>query len=383
MPIIEEAQLRGHYIVTCDYLPSNPGHKLADEYHNVSTTDIPAVITLAQKIRPEYIMAYASDVATMTAAIVSEKLRLPANSVDSVRILTDKYAFRSFLRDNGFETPRFMLGTKDKDTILPGMWNNFPCIVKPTDSTGSKGVMKVKSQDDMQAAIDHAREFSRSGNVIIEEFIDNEIAELHGDGFVEDGELIFSCLGDHIFSKSVNTFTPMGTIWPSLAKGEYLDDIECQVRSIIEKSGFMNGAINIEARVSSKGKTYVMEIGPRCGGNYVPQAVMHATGFNIVKAIMDNIEGCPTSEKSNKAMASAYYVIHAGKQGTLRDIVFKSGIDDYIAEKHIYFQPGQKVIPFYNSSAALGVVILKCDDVDLLRGIIRNIHEYIQVLVDK
>ena len=39
IPILKEAKDRGYYVITCDYLPHNPGHKLADEYHNVSTTD--------------------------------------------------------------------------------------------------------------------------------------------------------------------------------------------------------------------------------------------------------------------------------------------------------------------------------------------------------
>ena len=50
IPSIKKAKELGLYTITCDYLPNNPGHKLADEYHNVSTTDKDAVLKLAQKL---------------------------------------------------------------------------------------------------------------------------------------------------------------------------------------------------------------------------------------------------------------------------------------------------------------------------------------------
>ena len=96
IPIIKEAKNRGWYTITCDYLPNNPGHKLADEYHNISTTDFEGILNLAKKIKPDFVVAYASDPAAPTAAYVSEKLGLPGNSFQSVQVLAEKDLFRSF-----------------------------------------------------------------------------------------------------------------------------------------------------------------------------------------------------------------------------------------------------------------------------------------------
>lgn len=84
------AKNQGHQVITCDYLPSNPGHEYADKYYNVSTTDYDAVLNIASKEKVDGIVAYASDPAAPTQAYVSNKLDLPSNPYESVMILVSK-----------------------------------------------------------------------------------------------------------------------------------------------------------------------------------------------------------------------------------------------------------------------------------------------------
>ena len=79
IPAIKQAREMGHYVITCDYEPTNPGHKYANEYYNVSTTDLKGVLNLAKELDIDGIVAYASDPAAPTAAYVAEKLGLPGN----------------------------------------------------------------------------------------------------------------------------------------------------------------------------------------------------------------------------------------------------------------------------------------------------------------
>ena len=87
---IKEAKQLGYYVITADYLPSNPGHQFADEYHNISTTDKDAVLRLATELKVDGVVAYASDPAAPTAAYVCEKLGLPTSPYKSVEILSNK-----------------------------------------------------------------------------------------------------------------------------------------------------------------------------------------------------------------------------------------------------------------------------------------------------
>ena len=79
MTATKAAKELGHYVISVDYLPDNPAHKYADEYHNVSTTDKEAVLALARELNIDGIVSYASDVSAPTAAYVAEKMGLPTN----------------------------------------------------------------------------------------------------------------------------------------------------------------------------------------------------------------------------------------------------------------------------------------------------------------
>jgi len=198
IPVIKYAKSAGYYVVTCDYLPDNPGHKYSDEYHNVSTTDQEAVLALARQLKIDGILAYASDPAALTAAYVGNAMGLPSNPYESVRILSNKDLYRSFLRSQNFNTP-VAYGYSSKNELTKNITHlKFPVMVKPVDSSGSKGVAKVDNSQDLLFAFECAMEYSRTKNVIVEEFIVKKGAQIGGEGFVLDGRLVFMCLGDQI-----------------------------------------------------------------------------------------------------------------------------------------------------------------------------------------
>ena len=192
VPAIKRAKELGFYVITCDYLPSNPGHKYADEYYDVSTTDLEGVLQLAQNLNIDGIIAYASDPAAPTAAYVSEKMGIPGNSYDSVKILTEKDLFRKFLSENGFCTPKAKGYLTYKEAVSDIDSYRFPIMVKPVDSSGSKGVVKVYSKTELEAAVEEALSYSRSKRFIIEEFIVKKGYQVSGDGFSVDGKLVFT-----------------------------------------------------------------------------------------------------------------------------------------------------------------------------------------------
>jgi len=381
IPIIKEAKSRGWYVITCDFLPENPGHKLADEYYNLSTTDFEGVLNLAKKLKVDYVVAYASDPSAPVAAYVSEQLGLPGNSYQSIRILAEKDLFRKFQTENGFNCPKTVTLLAEDVAVEKIRSLQFPFIVKPTDSSGSKGVSRIDNLTQLEKAVEVALCFSRKKQVIAEEFIDNEIADIHGDGFIKNGELVFSCLGDHIYNNQTNPYNPIGTLWPTIHSDEVVQAINGDVARIIKKSGFLNGAINIEARVNSKGQLFIMEIGPRNGGHFVPQAIKYATGFDMVKALLDVlIEGeIKVTENSNKY--SAYYAVHSDEEGTLNKLLIKDELKPYIKGFHQYIQPGGKVNSFQGANAAIGIILLQFDKREVMDFYVSNMKNYIDLKI--
>lgn len=164
VPLIQRAKEMGNYVITVDYIPENPGHKLADEAYFDSTTDLDAVLKLSKKLNIDGIMTYNSDPAAPTAAYVAEKLGLPGNSYQSVKIMSEKNLFRDFLISNGLNAPKFGNYLNIEDALCHINDFSFPIIIKPVDSSGSKGVTVVNNVNDVQNAIECALEKSRSKN---------------------------------------------------------------------------------------------------------------------------------------------------------------------------------------------------------------------------
>ena len=162
---LETARRLGLRTVLCDYLPDNPGQFHADKFYCTSTTDREAILAVAESEKIDGIIAYASDPAAPTAAFVAERLELPTNPCESVEILCNKDRFRRFLAENGFNTPK-AAGFTERDEALAGLDDfAFPVIVKPVDSSGSKGVTVVRKPADYPEAVDFAFSFSRSRNL--------------------------------------------------------------------------------------------------------------------------------------------------------------------------------------------------------------------------
>ena len=379
LPFIVEAKKRGYYTILVDYLDDNPSQAYADEYYNLSTTDKEAVLELALKVKPDAVFSYASDPAALTVAYVSEKLDLPGNSYESVKLLSEKDLFRNLMFQNGFNCPKVL--TISEDYKIKEFIDNleFPVIVKPTDSSGSKGVSRVDNKEVLQEAIEYAITFSRNRKVIIEEFIDNDIADIHGDGFVIDGKLAFSCLGDHIYNGQVNPFNPTGTFWPSKLPEESVRRIESDVDKIIQLSGFSNGPINIEARINHKEVPYVMEIGPRNGGHFVPKAIQYATGFDMLSASFDLIEGRKIVVNENKAKPSAYIALHSEEDGVLEKVEISNKIQPFIKEQHEYVKIGSPVKSFQGANAAVGILLLAFSSIQEMDYYISNINKYVKI----
>ena len=171
IPIIKKAHELGLYVITCDYLPDNDAHKYSDLYCNISIINQDEILKKAQELEIDGIMSFACDPGVVTAAYVAEKMNLPfQGSYKSTCILQDKGLFRKFLKDNNFNVPNAKRYTDINEPLNDINYFNWPVIIKPTDSAGSKGVTKVEKPEELKNAIDIAMKDSHNGAFIIEDF---------------------------------------------------------------------------------------------------------------------------------------------------------------------------------------------------------------------
>lgn len=380
IPAIKRARELGYYVITCDYLPANPGHVFADEYAEISTTDKEAVLRFAREKDIDGIIAYASDPSAATAAYICDAMQLSGADYESVRLLSEKDLFRRFQKENGFCAPDFIVLTKPEELADAISKIKYPCMVKPVDSSGSKGVRRIETQTGLQQAVAGAFPFSRCGRVIVEECIESPYNQLHGDGVVVDGKLLFVALGEQRFKHSA----PIGTSFPARLDQSLMGDVYTEVSRVVERSGFLCGGINIEVRVTEQREIYIIEIGPRTGGNYVPQIMELATGGDEVDAVLQIAMGEPCTVKPVEHVQCCFqYIIGSDVSGPFREIFFDEYIRDKVACTYIHKQKGEPVGEYENSSGVVGVALLKFKDPEEMENDIKNIKQHIKVLVEE
>lgn len=384
IPAIKYAKEQGYYTILCDYLPDNPGQYVSDEFYCESTTDKEAILEVAKKNNIDGIVAYASDPAAPTAAYVGEKLNLPSNPYESVLILSKKDLFRKFLKENGFNCPRAKSFTNIEDAYKELESFRFPIIVKPIDSSGSKGVNRVDDINNFDRAFNLALENSRDKVVIIEEFIEmGHDYMIGGDGFVVDGKFEFKGLLNCHRSKEINPYIPIGKSYPLFLDEEKVKVITKEVQRVFDILKITMGAFNLELMFDKEGELYIIEIGPRNGGNMIPDLLYMTTGTNLIGATVEASIGNYNLEvkKQKEEKFFSTYIIHSTIDGKLDDITYTDEIKDNIVKEVRYKSLGDKVEVFNGANKALGIVFLKYNNIEELKYKMKNMNKFIKVKV--
>ena len=384
IPPILYAKEQGHHVITVDYLPENPGHQYSDEYHNVSTTDKDAILALAQRLKIDGIVAYASDPAAPTQAYVAEKMGLAGNPYESVEILARKDLFRDFLAKHDFLVPKSNSFYSLQEALDWFSSLAKPVIVKPVDSSGSKGVSKIHNESELAAAFDYALGFSREKKVVVEEFFVRDGYQVAGDGFVVDGKLVFRCWANEHFDKLCKNFVPIGESFPSIMSDFTQDQAHAETQRLLDLLGMRCGALNFDFHYDKDGNFSFLELGPRNGGNLIPEVIKYATGVDLVKYTVDAALGFDCSDLAMKSTSGYFssYILHATESGTVKEVWYSDEIRNNIVEQTVFIQPGDKVSLFSGSNHTLGTMIMRFDSSEEMLEKMDNMEKYLSVVVD-
>jgi biotin carboxylase len=385
---IQYAKSKGYYVITCDMDEDSVGRHYADEFYQVSTSECDEVLDTARKCNVDGIMTYAADAAAPTVAFVGNELGLPSNPYQSVLTLARKDYFRDFLRENGYYVPTSDAYVDWRKAAKDVKKFKFPILIKPCDSAGSRGMKKFVDEkydeNDFQQAFDNALSFSRAKKVVIEDFIQRKECQIAGDGFVVDGKLVFRCFANEHFNKTCNTLVPIGESFPSMHDIEVQERAHKQLQSIFTKMGIRFGAFNFDFMITTNDDIFVIEIGPRNGGNLIPQVTRHATGVDMLDYTVKTALGEDCSDLRMHDVKGYYssYMIHSKKDGVYRGVKISDELKGNIIEENIYVEPGSFIESYQMAGYALGEMILKFESMDEMLHKMDNMDLYCKVLVD-
>lgn len=387
LPVIEAAHRHGIHVITVDYRPDNIAHRYSDEYHNVSIIDKDAVLALAQELQIDGIMSFAVDPGVVAAAYTAEKMGLPFQcSYEAACILQNKSRFRQFLADNGFNVPNARGYSEAGEALNDIDYFNWPVIVKPVDSAGSKGVTRVDDPAQLPAAIAHALDCSPSRHFIIEDFLEKEGYSSDTDSFSVDGDLVFCTFNNQYFDADAeNEYTPAAYSWPSSLSQDVQDELRSELQRLVSLLDMKTGLYNIETRLCTNGKAYIMEVSPRAGGNRLIEMLKYVTGEDIVEratlaAVGEKFQ--PVNRGADQSRQSIVeLILHANQPGAFVRLDIAPEVKPLIIEEDLWVKPGDIVETFTGANMAIGTLALKADTQEEIGSFVNRIKGQVKIVV--
>lgn len=351
----------GYYTISTDLHKDNPGHAIADEYCPVDIIDKDAVLREAQRLEIDGIVPYTSDVLAPVAAYVTDAMHLPGSPYRAVEIMTHKDLFREFLRSHGYNVPEGRSFTNIEEALAFFRTIGSPAMMKPVDNAGSKGVFKVCSEEEIRQHWQESMDYSLAKRVIIEQFIERSGMQQDGDIFVSDGRIVFWSLGDQ-HKDPIAPFVPAVYTFPNCMPKEYEDKARQLVQEIITALGFTQGPCNIEYIVSTKGEVYILEIGPRNGGNLIPFGIQEVTGIDLtamtVQAALGEKVTVPAWDYEGY---SATVMLHSQKDGILKGINVPEEYQSHMKRCYMFRHEGDAVKRFHNTGDTIASMAFRFD----------------------
>lgn len=319
VPAIQKAKELGYYVGVIDYNPQAIGIPLADEYFNVSTIDVDGVAETAKTFQPDGIMTLATDMPMRSIAKAAEACGLPGISMDCAIKATDKGEMIKVFKSAGVAHPWYHIVENDDVFAQVVGAVTYPCIMKPVDNSGSRGVVLAHDREELMANYDYSKQESRGGGVIIEEYMEGP--EVSVEVIVLDGVPHVLQVTDKLTTGAPH-FVEMGHTQPSMLTPSDLDAIGDLAGRAALAVGIQNGPAHAEVMLTADGPKMV-EIGARLGGDCITtHLVPLSTGIDMIRATIEIACGIKPdlTPKWDKGAAIRYFEVPSGVIRSIRGI---------------------------------------------------------------
>lgn len=284
--LIHQLKTRGYYVVLADYLDNPPAKTVADYHEQVSTMDELAVLEIAKKHNAELVISACVDQANITACYVAEKLELTKPyTYKTASEITNKGFMKNVMFANGIPTTRYIYlenGEEISDFDL-----HFPVMVKPADSCAASGVKKANNISELKQFINEAKQVSRTGRTVIEEYFSG--VEVSAYCFVQDelANVIMVSERLSVIEGEKQVLKCYATITPPNISDVAMEKIKKAATQIAKAFELDNTPLHVQAIVDGDNIS-IIEFAPRVGGGISYQTIRDNTGFDIISATIDS-----------------------------------------------------------------------------------------------
>ena len=380
VPLINTAKRLGIYTIAASIPGKYPGFELADKVYYENTTDYEAILKIAREEKIDGIVTAGTDVAVITIGKVCDALGLTGLSEQAAIIATDKLLMKEVYEAEGVRTARYRKVYFNNENYADQVSELTPPLMfKSVDSSGSRGIIKVDSPAEYDAAREYVKASTRSDYFIVEEFIDGE--EFGAQAFVRNGKVEFILPhGDYVFKG--DTGVPVGHFAPYDLSADVLEDANKQLVGAIRAMKLDNCAINADF-IMKGGKTYVLELGGRSGATCLAELTAIYYDFDyyekiILTALGEEVDFTPGPAAKGSGVPNASKLLTSDKDGVIVSQANDNPPHPDIYEVQFDYKPGDEVHKFRVGPHRIGHVITKGksldDAVELLNKALDNIH---------
>ena len=368
VPLIQKARELGFYTIVVSYQGHYPGFALADEVLYLDTTDAEGILAAARAHGIAGICTTGTDVAVRSIGFVNDQLGLAGISGRAAEILTDKALMKEAFAAANVRTADFRRVTSLAEALEAFTTFGAPCIVKATDKSGSRGIIRVDAEEEVAEAFAKAKTVTAKPYLVLEKFIEGH--EIGVDAFIRNGEIVLLLPHDKLVYRAGATSMPVGHIFPCPMTEALTRDLAEQVRRIVQATGMDNCAMNMDAFIVGE-EIYVIEAGGRCGATCIPELISLYGGIDYYGQMLRVSVGEAadfTLQGSSPCRASLLYLEKPGRLLAIREERIKELAKRGIQVSFDYV-PGDALPAMHDGTDRIGQVIAPCADAEEFRGI--------------
>lgn len=340
-PLIVRARQLGFETHVFAWTKDAVGAPYADFFYPISITEHSAILRCLRRIKPMGITSIASDLAMPTVASCAAALGLPTNPPAVIATAIDKYRSRCVFSAQGLSVPRFARCSSLKEARDGLKYVGLPAIIKPVDRSGSRGVSRIDDPSLLPRAYHNAMTVSFGKATIIEQFIAGR----------EFSVEVFSWRGVHrvlALTEKFTTGAPHYIETGHLEPAKLTAEITRRVNMIICKGlaalVFQDGAAHGEVIIDNDGKAWIVEIGPRMGGDFIgSHLVPLSTGHDFLGLVIRAAIGERPVFRSRPFCGAAGVGFHLFKPGSVAAVHSRMSGLSFIDESGIFFAAGDRL----------------------------------------
>lgn len=371
LPAIIAGKELGLYVIVVDKNSNAIGMALADEAHAIDILDKESVLKVARESQIDGIITLQSDHGVPTVGYVNDKLGLKGVSYETAINCSIKTKCRLKLKEKNCSQPRFTFVCNLEEAIVAIDSIGLPCVIKSPDSSGSRGITKVNSIDEVENAIKEAFFYSNQSEVIVEEYIEG--IEFGAQTFSVNGKCVLVLLHNDNLSNPP-FMIPIGHSFPFKDLSQEESAVaKTKIAKAVEAIGITDGPANIDLILDRRTREVkVIEIGARIGATCLPELVKYHTGIDWVKQTILNAIGERIELTLIQSKAVAASIITSPKDGFYKGFKFNKGYSEKeLLEFEITVKPGDKVSELRKGTDRIGKILSYGDSVESAENTIK------------